>query len=117
MVAGSRMSHDIGAAHKMSLLWTQIRECEKAEFEAQAWKRKPESERTYEELWECFKRYLTDVREKQRHKKLMSQANVVPKPKITAAKEEKKKKRGQTGRNKRVVSSFITRVKNFGWRN
>ena len=70
------------------------------------WKRKPEGERTYQELWECFKRYLGDVRENQRLDKLLRQANVQSKPKLTAVKEEgsahdkkKKKKKNKKDTN------------------
>ncbi len=56
----------------MSLLWAQVRKCDKALQEAREWRRKDEKERTYEELWQAFKSYLGDVRDAQSYDKLLS---------------------------------------------
>ena len=92
-----RMRFDVGPEHRMQLLWSQVRRCDKAELEAKDWRRKPEAERTYEELWESFKRYLADVREVQRNDRLLRQSNAHPK--VAPAKEsDEKKKRKKKGK-------------------
>ena len=76
----SRISGDLAGQHKWSLLWAQVRQCDKVAYEARQWKQKSDEERTYEELWQCFKTYLGDVRDAQRYDKLLSAVPKAPAP-------------------------------------
>ena len=69
----------------MSLLFAQVRRCEKALHEAREWRRKNEKDRTYGELWQSFKMYLSDVRDAKQYQKLISSVPGAPQPKKTVA--------------------------------
>jgi hypothetical protein len=89
----SRLNEEIPGEHKMSLLWAQIRKCAEASTEAKPWRRKPETERTYEELWQHFKTYLNDVKDDQRYDRLLDEVpKAKAKPTVNAAADGKKKK-------------------------
>ena len=96
----------MGTRARMNLLWNQVRQSERVCLALHAWHEKPKEERTYQELIDKFRTWITEQKSYENFLKMTgSRASAPEKPTLAPVTEEETRNKKKRNKKKKKDSA------------